>query len=255
MTAFPSLCFASVLACVLNSALAQEGDVDDDEEEDPIHNKQWYLRKIQVAGTELPFSLATIVVLFYLIYFLMGLFRGGPPKPVSYCVAWHILLKDHGEEAAQQLVKYREKIQSDPELFAKHAKKYSACPSSYNKGSLGKIVRGMMDPYFEQVCFDPNAPLQTTIDIQSMEVTAFVTVRSFCLLRLFDTNCYLPIGGHDFSGQHVSAVGSRQIKDSHHAVPCPIRTWTYCYLGHSSDSSGEERTSRGGVTSQSVRRS
>ena len=159
MTAFQSLRVAFILAYVLDLALAQG----DDSDKDPIHNKQWYLRKIQLAGTELPFSLATIVVIFYLAYFLMNIFRAGPKKPVSYCVAWHILLKDHGEEAAQQLVKYREKIQSDPEIFAKHAKKYSACPSSYNKGSLGKITRGMMDPYFEQVCFDPNAPLQTTI--------------------------------------------------------------------------------------------
>ena len=158
--------FVTILAFVLNSALGQGRggeDVNVNVDDDPIHNKQWYLRKIQMAGTELPFSLATIVVLFYFVYFLMSLFRGGPKKPVSHCIAWHILLKDHGEEAAQQLTNYREKIRSDPELFAKHAKKYSACPSSYNKGSLGKITRGMMDPYFEQVCFDPNVPLQTTI--------------------------------------------------------------------------------------------
>lgn len=146
--------FLAYLLCVVVAAQP---------ENDPVSSKQWYLRKIVVADIELPFSYATAIVSFYIFYFLYKYFYGGPPKPVSYCIASHILLRDHGQEAAEQLLQYRAKIQSDPELFAKYAKKYSACPSSYNKGSLGKFVRGQMDPYFEQVCFDPNAPLKTAI--------------------------------------------------------------------------------------------
>lgn len=129
-----------------------------------VNEKQWYLRKIVVADTELPVSYATVVVLFYILYYFMGCFRRkGPLKPVTYCRASHILLKDHGDETAQLMLKYRNKIGNDPELFIKHAKKYSACPSSYRNGSLGKFTPGSMDPLFEQVCFDPNAPLHTVL--------------------------------------------------------------------------------------------
>ena len=145
------------LACLYQVAAASTFDPE------AVQRKQWYLRKINVAGTELPVSYATAVAVFYFLYFVRKALRDGPAKPVSYCVAWHILLKDHGQEAAQQLTQYREKIKSDPEVFAKHAKKYSACPSSYNKGNLGKFTPGSMDPNFESVCFDPRAPLQTAI--------------------------------------------------------------------------------------------
>ena len=154
----PGVLLLSLCQSVVASGAAASGL-----DQDALSRKQWYLRKIVVADTELPVSYATVIVTFYLFYYLSKALRGGPPKPVSYCVAWHILLKDHGHEAAQQLTQYRDKIQSNPEAFAKYAKKYSACPSSFNKGSLGKFVPGSMDPHFESVCFDPQAPLQTTI--------------------------------------------------------------------------------------------
>ena len=142
--------------CLFNAAFAQSQSIGS-------NGKQWYLRKLVVSDIELPFSFATAVVVFYLLYYFMRICYSGKKKPVSYCVASHILLKDHGHEAAEQLTVYREKIKSDPEIFAKHAKKYSACPSSYNKGSLGKFTPGTMDPYFDQVCFDPTTPLRTAV--------------------------------------------------------------------------------------------
>lgn len=136
--------------------------------------KAWYLRRIVIkkdnitdggGGTELPFSYATVVVVFYIVYGLVHWYRAAAAaarknqKPVSYCVASHIVDKDHGDDTAVFLAQQRDKIQSDPEKFIKYANK---CNMS-NKGSLGKFTPGSYDPLFEQVCFDPATPLRTTV--------------------------------------------------------------------------------------------
>jgi parvulin-like peptidyl-prolyl isomerase len=130
--------------------------------------KQWYLRKAVIGadGMELPVSWATLVVGFYLFYAFyrwMTTSSAGSKKRISYCKASHILLRDHGEDSRRQLTAMIDKIGNNPEAFAKNAKKYSACPSSYNKGQLGKFTPGEMDPYFDQLCFDPRTPLHAPV--------------------------------------------------------------------------------------------
>jgi parvulin-like peptidyl-prolyl isomerase len=128
--------------------------------------KQWYLRQAVVEGVELPVSWATLVVGFYLCYALyrwMTSPSAGSKQKISTCKASHILLRDHGEDSRRQLTAMRAKIGDNPEVFCQNAKKYSACPSSYNKGQLGKFTPGEMDPFFDQLCFDPRTPLHTAV--------------------------------------------------------------------------------------------
>jgi hypothetical protein len=83
------------------------------------HAKMWYLRRMQVGNTELPFSAVTLAIVFISIYYLIS---------------------DHSEAGKKTLLEYQAKIQSDAALFAKHAQKFSSCASKNNGGNLVSCV-------------------------------------------------------------------------------------------------------------------
>ncbi|KAL7580740.1 hypothetical protein ACA910_001024 [Epithemia clementina (nom. ined.)] len=140
------------------------------------HNqaKAWHLRKIELwnGKIKLPVSPVTLMVLFFSLYYLYTSLFGGSSsgsgssrnKKKVYCEASHILIMDHSKATKEKLLDYQRTIQSNVELFAKHAQKYSACPSGKSTGgNLGKFGLGEMAPPFEKLCFDPNTPMQTTV--------------------------------------------------------------------------------------------
>jgi hypothetical protein len=100
--------------------------------------KMWYLRRIQIGNTKLPFSAVTVAIILFSIYYLVSNWSGGGGGANSgvFCEASHILLSDHSEAAQATLNEYKEKIKDDPELFAKHARKFSACSSKNNGGNM-----------------------------------------------------------------------------------------------------------------------
>lgn len=73
--------------------------------------------------------------------------------------ASHILIKVRPEDPPETRKEARKKIEDIRELalkgedFSKLARAFSQCPSSYNGGDLGYLVRGQTDPEFERVLF------------------------------------------------------------------------------------------------------
>ena len=189
-TRFPTL-FLAVAACTvafLDQACVNANPSEDDNDKNKnmlneesvgeegqriMSGKAWYLQKIEIRWGEgkdaiqLPFSPATVAVAFFTLYYLstalFGSSSGGRRGPKVSCEASHILLMDHSKEAKDKLVAFKQTIQSDPQLFAKHAKKHSVCPSKASGGNLGQFGPGDMAPPFDRVCFDPATPLQTTV--------------------------------------------------------------------------------------------
>jgi hypothetical protein len=99
--------------------------------------KMWYLRRIQVGNTTLPFSAVTLAIVFLSIYYLLSNWNGSGGRGSNvYCEASHILISDHSEAGQKTLLEYQKKIQSDAALFAKHAQKFSSCASKNNGGNL-----------------------------------------------------------------------------------------------------------------------
>jgi len=153
------LLFFLVCLCSIAEAEDNENYAEDSMKKARKVAKPWYLRNIQYGDMQLPFSPITLIVVFFSIYYLTSSWSG---KKV-YCEASHILLMDHTEESKKKLEDYKKKIGNDPALFAKYAKKYSACPSKSKGGNLGSFPRSVMAPPFDKVCFDPQTPLLTTV--------------------------------------------------------------------------------------------
>ncbi len=73
--------------------------------------------------------------------------------------ASHILIKVNPDDPPEARKEARKKIEDLRELalkgedFGRLARAFSQCPSSYNNGDLGYLVRGQTDPDFERVLF------------------------------------------------------------------------------------------------------
>lgn len=122
--------------------------------------KPWFNQSLRLGDTNLIVTPISLFVAFVSIFYLLYNWGGGSKE---YCEASHILIMDHTEATKEKLLEYQNIIGKDPALFAKHAKKYSACPSKQQGGNLGKFKRYAMAPPFDKVCFDPDTPLQTTV--------------------------------------------------------------------------------------------
>jgi peptidyl-prolyl cis-trans isomerase C len=118
--------------------------------------KPWYTQSM---SSKFPLSPVTVSVLLISIVYLLSSWAG----PVYNCQASHILIQEHDEETKQKLEKLKKTIQADVNLFQKTAKEVSSCPSKNQGGFLGQFKRGVMASAFDQVCFDPKTPLETTV--------------------------------------------------------------------------------------------
>jgi peptidyl-prolyl cis-trans isomerase C len=123
--------------------------------------KPWLMRELQVGDTKLPISPATIVCLVglgvnlcsWLIYHTSG----------TWAEASHILVKDTSPKTHKALVGMQKEVGGNAKLFGDLAEKYSQCPSSAEKGDLGRFRQGTMAPPFDKAVFDPKSPLKMTI--------------------------------------------------------------------------------------------
>lgn len=142
----------------LSAAAADEGA---DEQAQQNKNaraafKPWYATSI---SPKFPVSPASIIILVGSIVWLL-LKWSGPPV---YCVASHILIPKHDEASREQLEKYKTSIGSDLSAFKSCAMKVSSCPSKRSGGNLGKFKQNDMAPQFDEVCFSPETPVNTTV--------------------------------------------------------------------------------------------
>lgn len=161
-----TFCFVLIMSSLLLH-LAEASDDEDltrEERRAKRMEKVWYLRKIEVAGKKLPMSPVSLAVGFLSLYVLITQWSvASAPSKKVYCEASHILIMDHSKATKDKLLEFQQKIQSDPQIFAKMAKKHSGCPSKSNGGNLGKFKPGDMAPPFDKLCFDPATPMQTTV--------------------------------------------------------------------------------------------
>jgi len=82
----------------------------------------------------------------------------------SWVEASHILVKDTSPKTLKALVGLGETLGTDAKTFGLTAQQYSQCPSSAaQKGFLGRFGKSAMAPAFDEVCFDPETPLNTTV--------------------------------------------------------------------------------------------
>jgi peptidyl-prolyl cis-trans isomerase C len=167
---FPSTCssilptnrrfFLFILATLL-LLIDVEGRVDEDAElkRARLAAKPWYTKYMVVGGMTMPFTPTSLVVFllsaFYVTYYLSS--------TVSFAEASHILISDASPETKKKLEDWKAKIGSDYALFSKYAADHSTCSSKTNGGSLGRFKRHTMAPPFDNMCFDPDSPLGTTL--------------------------------------------------------------------------------------------
>jgi peptidyl-prolyl cis-trans isomerase C len=123
--------------------------------------KPWLMRELQVGGAKLPISPATIICIVVLgvnlCSWLMYQTSG------TWAEASHILVKDASEKTHKALVGMQKEMGGNARLFGDLAEKYSQCPSSKEKGDLGRFRQGTMAPPFDNAVFDPKSPLKMTI--------------------------------------------------------------------------------------------
>ena len=100
-------------------------------------SKVWYARRLEISGVRLPFSPATLVIVFFSLYYLVTSWNSDSNgKAAEWCQASHILIMDHLDTTQGKLEDLAAKINNDPAVFAKQATKHSACPSKANGGNL-----------------------------------------------------------------------------------------------------------------------
>jgi peptidyl-prolyl cis-trans isomerase C len=138
-----------------------EGRVDEDVElkRARLAAKPWYTKYMVVGGMTMPFTPTSLVVFllaaFYVVYYLSS--------TVLFAEASHILISDPSPETKKKMEGWKAKIGNDYALFSKYAANHSECSSKTNGGSLGRFKRHTMAPPFDNMCFDPDSPLGTTL--------------------------------------------------------------------------------------------
>ena len=135
------------IVCILLSSLAMASAADT-ASTSRESSKPFYLRDIEVGGTTLPFSPATVVVMIVSAFMLGGIFN----SPKSTATASHILVE--GPDSEKRLEKLKKDIGSDYSKFQACAKLHSKCPSGKSAGGkLGTFKPGMMVPPFDKAIF------------------------------------------------------------------------------------------------------
>ena len=126
-----------------------------------LQAKPWYMKNVSFGDTvQVPISPATLIISFLTIFYMIYYYYGSQ----RFCIASHILIKDMGKETKLKLEQWKDKIGSNSQLFAKYASDHSECPSGkHNGGHLGKFYMYDMAPNFNDVCFDIDTQLQTSI--------------------------------------------------------------------------------------------
>lgn len=136
-------------------------------------SKPFYLRDIEVGGTTLPFSPATVFVMLVSVAMLGGIFN----SPKSTATASHILIE--GKDAEATLAKMRVVIGGDYGKFQDLARRHSKCPSGKaDGGKLGTFKPGMMVPAFDKAIFSKEnkvgeviGPIQTSFGCHLIWIT------------------------------------------------------------------------------------
>lgn len=105
-----------------------------------------------------PFTIILVIFIVVNVYSFVSYHLSG-----SWVEASHILVKDTSPKTLKGLVSLKEQIGTNYKLFGVSAKQYSQCPSSEQKGDLGRFGPNVMTPPFDKVCFYPNIKLGTTI--------------------------------------------------------------------------------------------
>jgi peptidyl-prolyl cis-trans isomerase C len=123
--------------------------------------KPWLMRELQMGHTKLPISPATIVCLLVLGVNLCSWIMYQTSG--TWAEASHILVKDTSLKTHKALVGMQKEVGGNAKLFGDLAEKYSQCPSSKEKGDLGRFRQGSMAPPFDKAVFDPKSPLKMTI--------------------------------------------------------------------------------------------
>lgn len=119
--------------------------------------KPWYLRNIEFKNIKIPLSPVTLVIMWFSLYFVI---KAIGPKEMKWVEASHILLKDPSEETRKKLDDMKKQIGKDATQFARHASKFSECPSGKRGGgNLGHFRQHDMAEKFDAICFDPETPV------------------------------------------------------------------------------------------------
>ena len=105
-----------------------------------------------------PFTIICVAILLINIWSFVSYHLSG-----SWVEGSHILVKDTSEKTHKGLVSLRDQLGSNYQLFGSSAKEYSQCPSSEQRGDLGRFVPGSMAPSFDHICFDSTTPVGQTI--------------------------------------------------------------------------------------------
>ena len=123
--------------------------------------KPWLMRELQIGDKKLFISPASIIMV---LVFVINVYSWLSYKTSgTWAEAAHILVKDTSPKTLKALVGMQKDIQGNAKLFGELAEKYSQCPSSREKGNLGRFSQGTMAPPFDKAVFDPKTPLNTTI--------------------------------------------------------------------------------------------
>jgi len=171
-----------LLAATTATIMAAEGEENEEEESYRIRradSKPWLLREFQLFDipnsiheklleydyTSIPqqlfispFTIILVIFIVVNVYSFVSYHLSG-----SWVEASHILVKDASPKTIKGLVSLKEQIGTNYKLFGVSAQQYSQCPSSEQKGDLGRFGQGQMVPAFDQVCFYPNIKVGTTI--------------------------------------------------------------------------------------------
>lgn len=126
--------------------------------------KPWLMRSIRWGTTTTslcflsPASILCIVVLCANVWSLLVYSTSG-----TWAEASHLLVKDTTPKTRKALAKMAADIGGNAREFGAVAERYSQCPSSKEKGNLGRFRKGSMAPAFDRAVFDATTPLNTTI--------------------------------------------------------------------------------------------
>mmetsp|Transcript_6501 Transcript_6501/g.10129 ORF Transcript_6501/g.10129 Transcript_6501/m.10129 type:complete len:243 (+) Transcript_6501:103-831(+) len=160
------LAMTMIPVVVADAAVDQTGKDRFQENEDAMRlareqAKPWLMRELEWNGTKLYVTPTTIIVVLVFLVNLCSWFLYTTSG--TWAEASHILVKDTSKKTHKALVGMQQDIAGNLKLFGELAEKYSQCPSSKEKGDLGRFSQGTMAPPFDKAVFDPKTPLKTTI--------------------------------------------------------------------------------------------
>ena len=126
-----------------------------------IESQEWFDPSIVLLSQTIyasPFTIGLVVLAVANLWSWISYHTSG-----SWVEASHLLVKDTSPKTLKALNGLRDQLGNDAKMFGQAAKSYSQCPSSEQKGDLGRFGPGTMAPPFDHLCFDPATPLHETI--------------------------------------------------------------------------------------------